>query len=306
MKNKITLLTIKTIIVVLSIIIFFFIIKFFTLYDNKTENFANYNDDEYKPSNTRILYTNTGIYPWDRHTISSSIPYDIKLKKELTNVYYYEYDNETYNTKLQELYKSKREDIIIAVEGSSWSKWLNPKNLTKKNKDNLVKYYEYIYNYFENKLNNGIMNLEGKDKNHKIQIVHDLMKRYKTNKQDYSFFLFEIEMILYREGKLQGKHIKLIAITNYKIINIIDIRIVGVVSEDNIVLFPYVANDTIKNDTFDIFIPEERILKYTNEIQDNDLNIYDTNTNKELDDILYKKIINEYNYEDDDMSNNIS
>ena len=150
------------------------------------------------------------------------------------------------------------------------------------------------------------MKLQGKDNNHKIQIVHDLMKRYKANKDDKNYYLFEIEMILYREGKLQGKHIKFIAVSNGININIIDIRIVGVISEDNIALYPYVASDATNNDNYDIFVPEERILKYTNEIQDTELNIYDKNINKELDDILYKKIINEYNYEDEDLSNIVS
>lgn len=309
MKKKITITIIRSIIIILLLIIFFFVMRNLIMSDIvlDSDQYTNYdNDFEYKPSNTRILYNNVGMYPWDKHTISSSIPYDIKIKKELENVYYYEYDNETYNNKLKELFNSKREDVIIATDGTKWSKWINPKKETNEDvKKNLVKYYEVIFNTFYKILNDSItMDLPGDDEKKKIQIVHDLMKRYKRNEDDKDYLLFEIEMILYREGKLQGKHIKIIAVSNSRDVHIIDVRIVGVVSEDNIVIYPYVGNDTTNNNSFDIFVPEDRIHTYSNKIQNHELNVFDKNVNMQIDDIIYKRIINDYNYEDEDISNN--
>ena len=87
------------------------------------------------------------------------------------------------------------------------------------------------------------MELPGEDKKQKIQVVHDIMLRYRTHNTYPSYYMFDIDMILYRAGKFQGKHIKLVAITNGTTVNIILAKIVGVVSEDNIVIYPYSSYD---------------------------------------------------------------
>ena len=140
--------------IILIIIIFIIVIKrYLSNTDEKIEKFnmkddnVNYNNKfKYMPSNTRIMYENTGEYPWNRHIINSSIPYDVNVKKEAVNVYYYEFDNNTYNEKLKEVFKNNCKDLIIAVEGNNWSKWLNPK-LEKDNRkiQLLLKYYNKIY-----------------------------------------------------------------------------------------------------------------------------------------------------------------
>ena len=72
-----------------------------------TGNINYENKMKYKPYNIRLMYENTGEYPWNRHTINSSIPYDVNIKKEAVNVYYYEFDNKTYNNKLKSVFKIK-------------------------------------------------------------------------------------------------------------------------------------------------------------------------------------------------------
>jgi len=130
------------------IIIYFLVINKYLISDighnNGLEKFSmkdsniHYNNKfKYMPSNTRIMYENTGTYPWNRHIINSSIPYDVNVKKEAINVYYYEYDNNTYNEKLKEVFKNSCEELIIAVEGNKWSKWQNPKLLKNENKINM-------------------------------------------------------------------------------------------------------------------------------------------------------------------------
>ena len=99
------------------------------------------NQSKYKPYNIRLMYENTGEYPWNRHSINSSIPYDVNIKREAGNVYYYEFDNETFNDKLKEVFKSKCEELIIAVEGSEWNAWRNPKILRDTGEKNKLKSY---------------------------------------------------------------------------------------------------------------------------------------------------------------------
>jgi hypothetical protein len=43
------------------------------------EKFTN-QDNYIKGYNTRLNYRNTGVYPWERHNIYSSLPNDVQLK----------------------------------------------------------------------------------------------------------------------------------------------------------------------------------------------------------------------------------
>ncbi len=313
MKINILIILIKIVSVLLIVAIFSIIInQYFLLINiekfNQNTDIIDYdNQFKYKPYNIRLMYENTGEYPWNRHTINSSIPYDVNIKKEAVNVYYYEFDNATYNNKLKEVFKSNCEELIIAVEGSEWNNWQNPKKLSETNEKNKLKaYYDNIYAFAIKRLNGSIMDLPGEDKKKKIQIVHDIMLRYRKHKTNTSYYMFDIDMILYREGKFQGKHIKFVAITNGINVNIILAKVIGVVSEDNIVIYPYTSYDKLNTIDFNQFIP----LKYgmiqsdTRGSSENTFNISDTYMNSEVENIMYKKLLEETIPEDIDISNN--
>jgi len=163
--------------------------------------------------------------------------------------------NKTYNDKLKELFQSNCEELIIATEGTLWSKWINPKTINDNNiLKKLLEYYGKIYTFINKLLNeSNKMKLPGDDK--PIQIVHDILLRYRYNQNDKLFYMFDIEMILYREGKLQGKHIKFFVVTNGERVNIILSRIIGVVSEDHIIIHPYNGVDLVNNVDFAVFTP---------------------------------------------------
>jgi hypothetical protein len=314
MNLNIMINIIKIISILLILLIFNIVIYQYLSIDNNIEKFnqdtgdINYeNKFKYKPYNIRLMYENTGEYPWNRHTINSSIPYDVNIKKEAVNVYYYEFDNNTFNSKLKEVFKSNCEELIIAVEGSEWNNWINPKTLKDNDeKSKLKSYYDKIFEFAIKRLNSNIMNLPGEDKKQKIQIVHDIMLRYRKHKLYPSYYMFDIDMILYRAGKFQGKHIKLVAITNGTIINVILANIVGVVSEDNIVIYPYTSYDKLNITDYHQFIP----LKYgtvendTKNSSENTFNISDKYMNSEVESIMYKKLLEENIPEDVDISNN--
>lgn len=328
---------VKIISVIIIIIIFVLLLKnyiFDFINNNKIlETFESLDTEKKElfdivPYNTRILYNNRGELPWNRHSISSSVPYDITVKKEASNAFYYEFNNAEYDLKLKEIFKNNCEDLIIATDGNNWSKWIDPKKLDDKDDekeiDKIVSYYELIFNIVKDKLNNtDIMDLPGDINNpKKIQIVHDVMNRYRYNIDKKNYYIFDIEMILYRAGKLQGKHIKLIATTNGVSINIIVIKIIGVISEDNIVLYPYTGTDVLnkKNMEFDIFAPTEfgnivstktnynTILSELDKETDFDTirSGLDWDVNNNVEQIMYDKLLKDYNEEDADKSNSIS
>jgi hypothetical protein len=314
MKLNIMNNIIKIISILLILLIFVIVIYHYLSIDSNIEKFnqdtgdINYeNKFKYKPYNIRLMYENTGEYPWNRHTINSSIPYDVNIKKEAVNVYYYEFDNKTFNNKLKKVFKSNCEELIIAVEGSEWNNWINPKTLKDIDEKNKLKsYYNKIFEFAIKRLNSDIMNLPGEDKDQKIQIVHDIMLRYRKHKLYPLYYMFDIDMILYRAGKFQGKHIKLVAITNGSTINVILANIIGVVSEDNIVIYPYTSYDKLNTTDYHQFIP----LKYgtvendTKNSSENTFNISDKYMNSEIESIMYKKLLEENIPEDVDISNN--
>ena len=174
-------------------------------------------------------------------------------------------------------------------------------------KSKLVSYYNNILEFITKKLNeDGIMDLPGSDEKRDIQVVHDIMLRYRTSIENDSYIMFDVDMILYRAGKFQGKHVKMVVVSNGYTINIIMVKVIGVVSEDKIVLHPYRAYDIMNKNKFNQYVP----MKYgtidsdVKNSQNNTFEVSDDYMNKEIENILYKKLLEENIPEDIDVSNN--
>ena len=315
MNNNYITCSFNLISIIIVIIMYFIVIQKYINNNKTVENF-NMNEStirynnlfKYKPSNARIMYNNTGELPWNRHIINSSIPYDIDIKPEAQNVYYYEFDNKTYAEKLKKLFKNNCEEIIIAVEGNEWTNWINPKTLDDEIiKSKLVFHYNKILEIITTSLNeDGIMDLPGYDEKRDIQVVHDIMLRYRTNIKKSNYLMFDIDMILYRSGKFQGKHVKVVAVSNGFTVNIIMVKVIGVIAEDKIVLHPYRAYDIMNKNDFNQYVP----MKYgtvdsdVKTSQENTFELSDDYMNSEIEDLLYKKLLEENIPEDIDKSNN--
>jgi len=315
MNNNYITYSFNLISIIIVIIMYFIVIQKYINSNKTVENF-NMNEStirynnlfKYKPSNARIMYNNTGELPWNRHIINSSIPYDIDIKPEAQNVYYYEFDNKTYAEKLKKLFKNNCEEIIIAVEGNEWTNWINPKTLDDEIiKSKLVFNYNKILEIIKTSLNeDGIMDLPGYDEKREIQVVHDIMLRYRTNIKKSNYLMFDIDLILYRSGKFQGKHVKVVAVSNGFTVNIIMVKVIGVISEDKIVLHPYRAYDIMNKNDFNQYVP----MKYgtvdsdVKKSQENTFEVNDDYMNSEIENLLYKKLLEENIPEDIDKSNN--
>jgi len=315
MNNNYITYSFNLISIIIVIIMYFIVIQKYINSNKTVENF-NMNEStirynnlfKYKPSNARIMYNNTGELPWNRHIINSSIPYDIDIKPEAQNVYYYEFDNKTYAEKLKKLFKNNCEEIIIAVEGNEWTNWINPKTLDDEIiKSKLVFHYNKILEIITTSLNeDGIMDLPGYDEKREIQVVHDIMLRYRTNIKKSNYLMFDIDMILYRSGKFQGKHVKVVAVSNGFTVNIIMVKVIGVIAEDKIVLHPYRAYDIMNKNNFNQYVP----MKYgtvdsdVKTSQENTFEVNDDYMNSEIENLLYKKLLEENIPEDIDKSNN--
>ena len=203
-----------------------------------------YNDD--------LIFTNTGKNPWEHHPVQTSIPIDTKVK--FKNAYYYEFDNVTYLRNLKIALIVPCELLADAVLTSNWSNDIDPASTAndKITREATIGYTNCLQ-YIDNKINNSKSMILPSDiklqVRAKIQIVHDIFKSFKVHKTSNSMYLINMELILYRQSKYNGKHIDItctVKKNNSKwIIHIVAVRILGVVSEENIGLFPVIPIDPL-------------------------------------------------------------
>jgi hypothetical protein len=250
---------------ILKILIIIFIIIIFYL-------IINYNY-EYFIDNSR----NTNEYSWERNEINSSLPYDIKLKNKESNLY--DYGNDEYERKLKEIFDISTLKNITVIESCNWSEWINANKM--QNKSEITNYYNNIYKYISNKINNSdLLKLPNNDN---ILIHHDKLIRIKKNN---SYYMFDIEMVLYRNKKPLGKHIKFIVVSNNITITVIFVKIIGVINEYNL---NNVINAINEEDNYTPYTSIKKIYP------DMSTFVYEGNdklVNSQIDYAIYKKLLN--------------
>lgn len=206
------------------------------------------------PSNADIVLVNSTDNATGRAT-QDSIPINNQIKYK--NAFYYEYDNDEYMKKLNIIFNVRR----IFNEGE-WYTY----NLNDNTPDDILSSYNKCINILTKRLNNNNTLLLPNEKKVQIQIVHDVLLKYYRNRDSTDLFAYNIELVLYRESKYQGKHIALRIVYNkkYETLFVTDLKIIGVVPEDKIGMFPIVATDpydinelSTKNSSYPEIIPEE-------------------------------------------------
>lgn len=141
------------------------------------------------------------------------------------NTYYYEFSNEKYLELLINMFNPSPPEKYIILRNVEWENEMN---------SNIKAIYNKAYQYISNKISETTPD---------IQIVQDLLIKYKKDeiKNEY---LLDIDMILYRNYKINGKHINFLIYVNHTRERVIDIAIKGVVGEDKIGFHPVVPEDT--------------------------------------------------------------
>lgn len=221
-------------------------------------NIKGYNDD--------LQYDNQGNKPWQHHDVQGSLPVDHVVK--FNKAYYYEYDNKKYTDRLKTALAVPCSLLADAVNDSSWS---IPYSLNQENRENLDSNatqevtqevndaYKACIENVATKLNKSPAMVlpgyidkteeDGSASSADIQVVHDIMKSYRKHLKEKSMYLVEMELLLYRENKFEGKHIKLSCtakfLPNKKVwfTNAVAVDLIGVVPEDQIALFPVNASN---------------------------------------------------------------
>lgn len=141
------------------------------------------------------------------------------------NTYYYEFSNEKYLELLINMFNPSPPEKYIILRNVEWETEMN---------SNIKAIYNKAYQYISNKISETTPD---------IQIVQDLLIKYKKD-ETKNEYLLDIDMILYRNYKINGKHINFLIYVNHTRERVIDIAIKGVVGEDKIGFHPVVPEDT--------------------------------------------------------------
>ena len=194
--------------------------------------------------------------------VNRSIPDNPEVK--FTNAYYYEFGNKLYLHNIKTALAVPCDLLADAVLTSNWDKLIDPSINTNNSNEKILQEVVDGYNkcliYIDEKINNAVSMILPGEKNietpSQIQIVHDILKSYKMHTTSQSMYLIHIELILYRLSKYNGKHVELTCTakkvnTNW-IIHVVAIRILGVVPEEDIALYPVTPKDNLSIDQLQV------------------------------------------------------
>lgn len=256
--------------------------SFIYYYKNNNDN-VNAADKFFAyPSNADFKQINSNSDATGRAPMQDSVSMSTHVKYR--NAYYYEYDNGEYLDGLNSIfnvgaYTYNPSEWNTYKLGASGSVDLDPAT-THVPPDVLIAYDNCI-NTFTQLLNRDHNNaLLLPDTNFiPIQVVHDVLRTYGMHKTIKNYYLFDIEAILYRQSKYQGKHIGMRVTYNNdtNTLNVIQIGIIGVVAEDKIGMFPVVAQNP-----FDIDQLSATLTTYPEIIPAGDYSIVSNKTNSKF------------------------
>jgi hypothetical protein len=188
---------------------------------------------------------NKGPEPWMRHSVQSSLPMNIEVKYPTT--YFYEYDNATYDIALKKTFGFPCKKGRDLLDVNQWKlvdlsgEILNidePYNAMLQDTKKKLNDSEYLWLPHDNP-----------NMRPDIQIVHDRLIDLRLNTSTRFKYAFTTEYILYRESKYHGKHVRVTTIVEYDEstkkwgVYVVEIELLGIVSEDQIGFFPVAFTD---------------------------------------------------------------
>ena len=142
------------------------------------------------------------------------------INNKITSDNLYEYDDKNYKDILYNILDINDDiNTTFKIRKIKWSNWIDPdydNNKLINNYNTFIKYLEKIF---------------GEKK--KI-IKYNIFKKYKYNKENNNITLFDIDLLLYRDKKLFGKHINLNVYYDQKKYSIIYLKVIGNVNEYDI------------------------------------------------------------------------
>lgn len=223
----------------------------------KTDFFEN----SYPGYNVTLKYANDSLNVRDRHPVHSSLVQDLNHKFE--KAYNYELENNIYLDAINNTFGLTKKPVV------NMSMYTQEEPLNRV----LPSTIEEAYNKSVEKIDFAIKNSVHFDLPdgslqviNPIQVVHDRLIAYRSHKTIPDNYIFRLETVLYREGKYHGKHVEFIVLVEKNKqwdIKVLDAKVIGVIFEDKISLFPVIGNDELTNN-IDLSPAEFTDQKFTN------------------------------------------
>jgi hypothetical protein len=184
---------------------------------------------------------------------------DIKIVNKKRIIH--ELDNKVFNDELNNMIKKPEKDYVNRIlnykiiddedndsniEEQGLFRKINYQNLTKKNINFFTKIEEYITNILNNneklKITGGYDVIKTTD----FIVVQRKINYILYNKNNSNEYVYDCEIVVFRESKNHGKHIGFKVLVNNDKISLIDSKVLGIISEDKIMLLK-ASNEYINN-----------------------------------------------------------
>lgn len=194
-------------------------------------------------ANEYIPMSNVGPEPWNRHP-TNSLPMDQHVK--YPTMYMVEFDNGEYENRLKRIFSipsAKQEELRRVNE---WT-ILDPHNDTQASFIPIT--YETFLKHVETEINESpelFLPYDNPEHRPRLQIVHDVLLQFKKHVSNNFKYIVLAEVVLYREHKFHGKHVLFESVIQYDpktkewSIDVVNIQLLGIVSEDGIGMFPVI------------------------------------------------------------------
>lgn len=210
--------------------------------------------------NEDVQLENDGTQPWNRHPIMS-VPY-LQMRpafqrglRHHANAAYFEIDNHDFDMALKRTFR-----YDCKTRAGPWADVQTPSvEIPKEIRDQYPKVIDYLAK-----------------KMPKVQIVHDRWVGFRRHATTTGVYLFELETILYRRGKFQGKHVSFSVMVQMPqtlkqkaVYTVTQTRVEGVVPEDQIGMFPVLARvDGRERQEENMPVPADPLISYPGQLLD--------------------------------------
>lgn len=203
-------------------------------------------------ANEDIPLVNTGPEPWERHPINSiPMDYDVRYKKMYMN----EFANKEFEENLQKIFSLPNK--AKTQESKDLQKWQLLATTNQLYTSIIKVAYDNFISYIFKKLNDAeelYVPYDNPYTRPKVQLVHDVLLEFWQHTAIAYKYMMHVQLITYRENKFHGKHLDILAISEYVPTSktwkhdIVSAKVLGVVPEDNIGFFPVVGSSPLKLD----------------------------------------------------------
>lgn len=146
--------------------------------------------------------------------------------------------------------KDKKEMIDVLIEKIVGTQQTMYNNMIKYGAD-VIKWSKWIYNNTEDTSIDSIGRQVCQYINKKEKVIFYKLNKYRYDKDTYNMVLLDIELVLFKEKNPYAKHIQTVCVVELmsQKIHVIDIRLLGIISEDKIYA---VTNHASSNHYMDI------------------------------------------------------